>query len=81
MTARSPAQPGGGIRGPSTANPVVLPITASHLDKTRRLMDLYPSLSARDALHAAVALHSEAAAISSYDRDFDQLAELRRIEP
>lgn len=61
--------------------PLVLPITAETLDEARDLMDLYPGLSARDALHAAVVRHSGAQAICSYDRDFDRIEDLRRIEP
>jgi uncharacterized protein len=61
--------------------PLVLPITAEILDQARDLMDLHQGLSARDALHAAVALHSGAQAICSYDRDFDPIEELQRIEP
>jgi predicted nucleic acid-binding protein len=38
-------------------------------------------LTVRDALHAAVALHTGAEAICTYDRDFDHIAGLRRIEP
>jgi len=61
--------------------PVVLPITAESLDLARKLMDKHERLDARDALHAATALHHEAEAICSYDRDFDLLDELTRIEP
>ncbi len=61
--------------------PVVFPITIETLDIARRLMDAHKNLDARDALHAAIALHHEARAICSYDRDFDQLEELTRIEP
>lgn len=61
--------------------PAVLPITAAALDQARNLLDAHPGLSARDALHAAVALQSAARAICSYDRDFDAIAGLVRIEP
>ncbi len=44
-------------------------------------MDSYQSLQARDALHAAVALHHGLDAICSFDRDFDQIQGLNRIEP
>ncbi len=61
--------------------PIVLPITAEVLDVARRLMDAHPDLDARDALHAGVGLNHKAEAICSYDRDFDQIAGLRRTEP
>lgn len=61
--------------------PVSLPITVELVDAARDLLDSHGGLTVRDALHAAVALHSGAEAICSYDRDFDQVAGLRRIEP
>lgn len=61
--------------------PVIYPITTDVLDHARRLMDTYPSLGARDALHAAVAMRHRARAICSYDRDFAQIDGLTRIEP
>lgn len=59
----------------------VIPITADILDRARFLLDRYPDLKARDALHAAVAEWHGLRAICSYDRDFDQIAGLRRVEP
>lgn len=61
--------------------PGVLPITADVLDHARQLLDAHPALMARDALHAAVALDEGLQAICSYDRDFDRIAGVRRIEP
>jgi predicted nucleic acid-binding protein len=60
---------------------ISIPITVESLDATRELLDRYPGLTVRDALHAAVALHTSAEAICSYDRDFDQIAGLKRVEP
>ncbi len=45
------------------------------------MLDTDGTLVARDALHAAVALHHKAAAICSYDRDFDRIDGLIRVEP
>ena len=61
--------------------PTVIAVDADVLDIARGLMDAHEALSARDALHAAVALRHEAVAICSYDRDFDQIEGLTRIEP
>lgn len=61
--------------------PNVIPISAEVMDRARELLDAYPSLMARDALHAAVVLHESLEAICSYDRDFDGIVELRRTEP
>jgi uncharacterized protein len=61
--------------------PVVLPITAEVLDRARLLLDRYERLSARDALHAAVASAHDIRQICSYDQDFDDVNGLERIEP
>jgi hypothetical protein len=61
--------------------PLVLAITDQIVDRARDLLDEDPRLSARDALHAAVALDRDIDAICSYDRDLDQVVGLRRIEP
>ena len=61
--------------------PEVLPVTAELLDVGRELLDAHPELLARDALHAAACKLHRAEALCSYDRDFDALAWLRRIEP
>ncbi len=64
-----------------TLVPAVLPVTASILDAARELLDSYPSLMARDALHAAVALEHTGGQISSFDDDFDDIEGLKRTEP
>lgn len=61
--------------------PNVVPISAEVMDRARELLDAYPSLMARDALHAAVVLHESLESICSYDRDFDGILGLRRTEP
>ncbi len=73
-----------GRRVYDTARRIVLisvPITIEIMDRARELLDSYPALTARDALHAAATLHTGADAICSYDRDFDEIEGLRRIEP
>ena len=61
--------------------PVVIPITTEILDRARALLDRYPGLTARDALHAAVVLHHDLKAICSYDGDFDEIEGVERMEP
>jgi predicted nucleic acid-binding protein len=61
--------------------PVVLPVTVETLDAARTLMDRYDRISARDALHAAVAAAHGIPEICSYDRDFDDVEGLERVEP
>ena len=64
-----------------TLFPAVIPITAEVLDRARVLLDAYSHLMARDALHAAVAQCHSLEAICSFDRDFDRIRGIRRIEP
>lgn len=59
----------------------VLPITAVTLDRARLLLDTDPTIMARDALHAAVVIEERLDAICSYDRDFDRITGIVRIEP
>lgn len=59
----------------------VVPITASVMDRARTLLGDHASLMARDALHAAVVLIGEFDALCSYDRDFDRISGVRRVEP
>jgi predicted nucleic acid-binding protein len=59
----------------------VIPVSAEMTDQARTIMDDYPTLMARDALHAAVCRVARADAICSYDADLDIIAWLRRIEP
>ena len=64
-----------------TVVPVVLDVTAEVLDGARDLLDEVPGLSARDALHAAVARINDVEAICTFDRDFDRIPGIRRVEP
>ena len=64
-----------------TLLPVVLPITAPILDAARAFMDAHPDVTARDALHAAVCLDAGADGLCSYDRFFDRIEGIRRLEP
>lgn len=61
--------------------PTWIAIDTDALDRARTLLDAHPGLAARDALHAAVVLEVRATAFCSYDRDFDGIPDLVRIEP
>ena len=61
--------------------PSVVPVTAEVLDRARQLLDRDARIMARDALHAAVALTHGLGAICSYDRDFDRIPGITRLEP
>ena len=60
---------------------VVLPITVETLDLARHLLDGHRAIGARDALHAAVVELHQLEGICSYDRGFDLIPGVARIEP
>ncbi len=60
---------------------VILPITVEVVDHARFLLDESSEISARDALHAAVVTIEGLDALCSYDRGFDRVEAIRRIEP
>jgi len=57
-----------------------LSVKKSTVFVAHKLLERY-RLKPRDALHAAVAIENGLTEIVSYDRDFDVLKELKRIEP
>ncbi|MFC1708397.1 type II toxin-antitoxin system VapC family toxin [Planctomycetota bacterium] len=60
---------------------VIQPVTAEVLDIAHDLMTVHPDLVARDAVHAALYKHIRAAALCSFDRDFDTIPSITRVEP
>ena len=59
----------------------VLPITHALMRRVPELALKYPSLQARDLTHVATCIHAGITGIISPDRAFDQVAEVRRIDP
>lgn len=59
----------------------VLPISHALMRRVPDLVARYPTLSARDLVHVATCVHEGIAEIVSPDRSFDQVAEVRRIDP
>ena len=59
----------------------VLPVTESGLRRARTLLDDAPQLSTRDAVHVGVMLEHGISRVLSYDRGFDGLAGIERLEP
>lgn len=58
-----------------------LVITSEVMDQTVVLMERYAFLTTRDAVHAAVVQVYGLESICSFDRDFDRIVSLKRIEP
>lgn len=59
----------------------VLPITQALMRRLPGLAERYPSLQARDLVHVATCVHEGITEIISPDKGFDQVAEVRRIDP
>lgn len=58
----------------------VLGVRRSTVFNAQELVERY-GVKPRDAIHAAVALENKIKTIVSYDDDFDEIDEIRRIEP
>lgn len=59
----------------------VLPITHAVMRRVPDLTRRYPLLQARDLVHVATCIHEGITEIISPDRGFDDVAEVRRIDP
>lgn len=59
----------------------VIPITHALMRRVPDLVVKYPLLDARDLVHVATCIHEGITDIVSPDRGFDQVAEVRRIDP
>ena len=59
----------------------VLPISHALMRRVPDLAARYPTLAARDLVHVATCVHESITEIVSPDRAFDQVAEIRRLDP
>ena len=59
----------------------ILPVDLVDLEQAVSLLRAYPAISARDALHVAVMRRHGIEQILSTDRHFDDVAEIRRLDP
>ena len=59
----------------------VLPITHATMRRSMDLVERYPTLSARDVIHVATCIQEGISEIVTPDRGFDQVVEIRRIDP
>lgn len=69
------------VRGLQEIVDAVLPVTGEDVMDACGLLARYPSLDARDAVLAAVAIRNRVSGIVSVDRDFDDIKEVRRFSP
>jgi uncharacterized protein len=61
--------------------PELLAVTRDDLISARDLLNRYPALRVRDAIHAASMIRSGVETIVSFDPHFDAVSEIRRLEP
>jgi predicted nucleic acid-binding protein len=59
----------------------VLPVTHALMRRVPEFAARYPGLDSRDVVHVATCVHEGIATIISPDRGFDDVAEVRRIDP
>jgi predicted nucleic acid-binding protein len=59
----------------------VLPITHAVMRRVPDLASRYPRLQARDLVHVATCIHEGITEIISPDRGFDDVAEVKRVDP
>ena len=64
-----------------TLVPDIIELGVDTLDCARVLMDRYPKLVARDALHAAAVIGLGADAWVTWDTDFDPIKEINSLRP
>jgi len=64
-----------------TLVPTVIPVTLQDIVRVRDLSLRYGSLPARDLVHVATMLNNGFRTIVSADRHFDQVVEIRRLDP
>jgi predicted nucleic acid-binding protein len=60
--------------------PVVFPVTLADTDRARTIVGSVSGAGVRDAVHAAVMLNNDVRQIATFDRSFDRIAEVERIE-
>jgi len=59
----------------------ILPVMLTDLNRARDLLAEVPGLRSRDAVHAAVMINNGVEWIASFDKHFDRIPGIRRLEP
>jgi predicted nucleic acid-binding protein len=65
----------------ATAVPTILPVAKPDLLVAMSLLTDHPKIEPRDAVHAAVMINHGITQLYSYDRHFDTIPGLKRLEP
>jgi predicted nucleic acid-binding protein len=60
--------------------PVIFSVTLADTDRARELLLLSSRITAREAMHAAVMLNQGVEWIASFDKQFDRIPGVRRVE-
>lgn len=61
--------------------PSPFPVTGTTISKAREVLAACTGLDPRDAIHAAIVLNHSLEAIISADRAFDEVSEIKRLDP
>jgi predicted nucleic acid-binding protein len=61
--------------------PEVFDVTIADTDLAKGVLVDSAGLSARDAIHAAVMMNHDVEVIATFDRGFDRIGSIRRLEP
>ena len=59
----------------------VFPVTLAETDRALELMKVTPSITSRDAIHAATMINNGIKKIISADNHFDLIPQIKRIDP
>ena len=59
----------------------VFPVTLAEMDNALELMKATPSITSRDAVHAATIINNGIKEIISTDNHFDLISQVKRIDP
>lgn len=60
--------------------PEIFEVTLADTDLAKKILLSTPGLSARDAVHAGVMINRGVTAIATFDRGFDRIEEIERVE-
>lgn len=63
----------------TTICPRILPVTVDDTDRAKEILRNTPGISSRDAVHAAVMLNHGIPDIATFDRSFDEISGIRRL--